>query len=283
VPELPEVECVRRSLVRHLVGNRIVDARLLRADFAEALAGSGESRPAKRADLLFGAVITKVRRHGKQLALVADSGRVLCVHLGMSGQFLSDSGPLKHTHVHARWTIETRDGRSVFLAFRDPRRFGGLWAFDSFSDLHDLRWSSLGPDALTITARALGAALKSFRGPVKAALLDQSRLAGVGNIYADESLHLADVHPLQPAHLLVSENHRELAGAIRAILRRAVASGGSTLRDYVDADGSPGSYQNAHAVYGRANHPCLRCGTTLMRLSVAQRTTVYCPSCQTIR
>jgi formamidopyrimidine-DNA glycosylase len=165
------------------------------------------------------------------------------------------------------------------LLFRDPRRFGGLWLFP---DHHaaDAWLDQLGPDALTITARQLRAAVASARRPVKAALLDQTLLAGVGNIYADEALYRAGVRPDRLGALLEPAEVASLAAAIRAVLRGAISRRGSTLRDYRDPDGQPGQSQNAHLVYGRAGSPCLRCKRPLTSTRVAQRATVLCASCQ---
>jgi len=279
VPELPEVEHLRRTLAPFLEGARVVDARLRRRDVLTPC-----NRRSTTKDLLIGDEIVRLDRLGKQLAAVGASGRVLCIHLGMSGQLRVDppgDGADARSHVHCEWMLHTPHGPKR-LTFRDPRRFGGLWAFESVESLHRLRWRDLGPDALTMRASALGAALGGSRRPVKAALLDQATMAGVGNIYADESLHLAGIHPLTLAAHLDRQRVAALAAAIRRVLNAAIRRGGSTLRDYVDAGGTRGAYHERHQVYGRAGLPCRRCGTTLQSLRVAQRTTVHCPSCQPI-
>jgi formamidopyrimidine-DNA glycosylase len=278
VPELPEIEHLRRTLGPLLVGRHVRAARLLRRDVAHA-----ERRVSAR-DLLAGGVVRDLWRHGKQLAIAGDSGRVVCVHLGMSGQ-LRHLPPRSRipdpTHVHCVWSLCEPDGAPAGrLLFRDPRRFGGIWVFPSRPALAAARWDRLGPDALAIDAGELGRRLGRTGRAVKAVLLDQAVVAGIGNIYADEALFEAGIHPLTPARRIPDAGIGRLAAAIRATLEPAIAAGGSTLRDYVDARGREGAFVRAHRVYGRAGEPCLRCGRSLERADVAQRTTVWCPACQ---
>jgi len=197
----------------------------------------------------------------------------------MTGAFLIQ--PKLGDHVHASWLLD--DGTS--LVFRDPRRFGGLWFFDDAAERNERLWSRLGEDALTVTAAALARALSGRRTPIKSALLDQHTLAGVGNIYADEALFLSGIHPTTPASELGNGGPREgeskaLAAAIRRLLRAAIERGGASIRSYVDANGRSGRSQLTHRVYGRGGEPCLRCGERLEFSTIAQRTTVWCPSCQ---
>jgi formamidopyrimidine-DNA glycosylase len=225
--------------------------------------------------LLQGATITALRRHGKQLAIVADSGRVLVVQLGMSGGLtVHDSPAPRPKHTHAHWTLA-----STHLFFTDPRRFGGLTTYPSLDHLHLHRWSRLGPDALTISASDLAPRLTTTR-PIKAALLDQGVLAGVGNIYVDESLFEAGIAPTTIARTIGVGRLSTLTAALRLVLGRAVAAGGSTLRNYVDASGQPGRAQGGHAVYGRGGQECVRCRRPLRTEAIAQRTTVWCEFCQ---
>lgn len=297
MPELPEVESTRRTLEPLLLGRRVLSATLTRRDIltlpGDPPGGRSRSRPtpAQPEDLLAGQTIASLRRHGKQMAIVANSGRALVVHLGMSGNLFTEApGPSSPgpspapptptpapAHRHAHWLLD--DGQT--LAFTDPRRFGGLWALPDPGAL-EARWALLGPDALTITTPQLRIALGSSRRPLKAALLDQNAVAGIGNIYADESLHHAGLCPTRPAHSLTAPELNRLASALRTLLRRAVQLGGSTLRDggYRNGDGEPGSYQSAHAVYARAGQPCPRCGLALWSDRVAGRTTVWCRTCQ---
>jgi formamidopyrimidine-DNA glycosylase len=169
------------------------------------------------------------------------------------------------------------------MTFADPRRFGGLAGLDSPHALED-RWATLGPDALTTPLDDLAEALITELGranrAVKAALLDQRIIAGVGNIYADEALFAARIHPRKLARRLSPDRVRLLAAHIREILTRAVDAGGSTLRDYVNADGNRGQAQTLHQVYGRAGQPCPACGLSLQTGQIGQRTTVWCRACQ---
>lgn len=269
MPELPEVELVRRSLEARLVGRAVRRATLIRADMVS-------DGPTSKRAMLEGAVVAAVQRHGKQLAIVASDGRVLSAHLGMTGAFLvlpAGSPADALTHVHATWRLD--DGGVV--VYRDPRRFGWLRPLADLERLGEL-WASLGPDALTLTATQLSGGLRGTRRTIKAALLDQRVVAGVGNIYADELLHAAGVSPAKigcgPSEV------KRIAAETRKTLLRAIRAGGSTIRDFVSADGGIGSYQRQHAVYGRGGAPCRRCGSVLLQTTIAQRATVWCPSCQ---
>ncbi|MEI7658608.1 MAG: bifunctional DNA-formamidopyrimidine glycosylase/DNA-(apurinic or apyrimidinic site) lyase [Phycisphaerae bacterium] len=276
MPELPEVESLRRSLEPRLVGRLVRRAQLLRADICSPTPRSARDRAHR---LLQNATIASIERRGKQLALVAADGRALIIQLGMSGQVLLLPDPADiaiHTHVHALWTIDRGDT----MLFRDPRRFGGLRPLPTRLDLDAVAWNNLGPDALAIQGHQLHQAAASSARSIKSVLLDQSVLAGVGNIYADESLFLARLHPLTPARDLTPRHWDTLAARIRDVLQAAIAQGGSTLRDYVDALGRAGAATNSHRVYGRRDLPCLACGTPLVHTLVSQRSTVSCPRCQ---
>ncbi len=279
MPELPEVERVRRSLEPHLVGSFIEGVWVFRQDIIEP--GPGGARTAY--DLLNGSRVAEIRRHGKQLAIVAEDRRAVCVHLGMTGQLFVQPGRSAingQEHRHAAWGLEPAGAR---LIFRDPRRFGGLWTFRNVRALEE-RWQALGPDALAITGvqlhQCLHSAARPSRRTIKAALLDQGLLAGVGNIYADEALFAAHIHPRRPAGKLTAAECERLADELRAVFARALQAGGSTLRDFVDGDGQPGRYGLQHAVYGRGGELCPNCRATLKSITLAQRTTVFCVTCQ---
>jgi formamidopyrimidine-DNA glycosylase len=292
VPELPEVETIRQGLLPRVVGACVIDARLLRRDILVAPGDphGGFSRQRRRhtpvaitpTDLLTGMTISDVARKGKQLAIIGKGGgaeHALGVQLGMTGHLeLFGAPPQDAKHVHATWTLDN----GLTLAFEDARRFGSLRVFRSLEALQE-HWQALGPDALTITPAKLRAATLNTHRHVKATLLDQSAIAGVGNIYADEALHLARIHPKAPTWKLTAIDSRRLAHAIGRVLRAAVRARGSTVRDYAAADGQPGSYQARHAVYGRGGEPCRTCGHRLSTALVAQRTTVWCPNCQLLR
>lgn len=280
MPELPEVERVRLMLRNPLDRARVTRVRIRRRDVALR---PGPARPATHRDLLQGASILALHRHGKQLAIKAADGRTICVQLGMSGGlFLLDdpSALATLTHAHVVWNLGPPGASGRTLVFRDPRRFGGITCYPTMEALRRERWSALGPDALSIEPSALADALRGARRPVKSALLDQSVLAGVGNIYADESLFMARISPTRTARTLSGAEIDRLAESIRRVLADAICAGGSSIRDYKDAAGEEGSFQKRHQVYGRAGRACTVCGSRLRTLVVAQRTTVMCPLCQ---
>ena len=299
MPELPEVECVRLSLERLVVGRRVAAVRVSRPGVITGPKGDEA--------LLVGSKVSRVIRHGKQLAVVGErcdsggghsEGRCVCVHLGMSGQLcvvggqqrpattkrrtssVSGSSPDQSlpAHTHVLWQLEGGLG----LRFTDPRRFGGLWTFDDEAELVAKRWFKLGPDARLIGPRALTLALHKTRRTLKAALLDQHLIAGLGNIYVDELLFNTKLHPLMPACELDTAHVPGLVRRMRTLLTGAIERGGSSLRDYVDGDGQQGSQQTRHRVYGRAGLVCKRrsCDGVIQSEQVAGRTTAWCPRCQ---
>ncbi len=276
MPELPEVETVRRGFERALLGSRVTRVDIRRRDVVRTPA-----RPTPR-DLFLHAVIAGTIRHGKQLAILAGDGRAMIVHLGMSGRLRAgarlDDGGSPHTHLV--WHAASRHAGRRVAWFNDPRRFGGVWCFESLDHARRARWNDLGPDALTIDGPALARGLASSARAIKACLLDQGVLAGVGNIYADEALFEARLSPVAPATSLGAGEVTRLASAIRSVLARAIDSGGSTLRDYIGADGRPGGFAVAHRVYGRAGQACVACHGRLVTATIAGRTTTWCPSCQ---
>ncbi len=284
MPELPEIAHLRRSLEPVLPGAVVRRVQLLRPDIVRA-SESRTRRPSSRvssACLLAGRRIRALARHGKELAIVADDGWTVCVHLGMSGQlvYCPQRGRLARTdHVHCVWRLESGMQRGR-LVFRDPRRFGGIWTYPSRETLQAARWSALGPDALSIDARTLRRRLDATGRVIKAALLDQRVVAGIGNIYADEILFEARIHPLSVSRAIPGPECRRLASAARTVLRRAIEGGGSTIRDYVDGRGESGSFARRHRVYDRKGQSCLRCGGRLEARTIGQRTTVFCGCCQ---
>jgi formamidopyrimidine-DNA glycosylase len=286
MPELPEVEHLKRTLEPTLIGAVVMDVAVHRRDVIRRTGGG--RRSGIKSTLLNQHRIDRLERHGKQLAIVSDSGGAICIHLGMSGQcWLRDPASTCNenhnghpmSHIHCRWRINTGRGEQELL-FRDPRRFGGIWTYPSFEAVLKERWALLGPDALSVTAAKLRMRLCRTRRPVKAALLDQRLIAGVGNIYADEALFVARIHPMNAADTLTDDQFTRLAHAIRSTLRQAIKNGGSTLRDYRDGAGRKGSHQTYHSVYGRAAEPCIRCDGRLISQLIGQRTTVFCPQCQ---
>jgi formamidopyrimidine-DNA glycosylase len=298
MPELPEVETVRRRLADAVVGQRVTAVTVRRRSVVVG--------PITPAALLVGKTIAAVERRGKEMAILGQTGRVsgadrpcVCVHLGMTGSLryhsalsepvrvgpVSGTGPTRagslqthDRHCHVRWTLS--DGGVI--VFRDPRRFGGLWTVGTAADRDRQRWSRLGPDALTIRPGELRRRIGTTTRGLKAVLLDQTILAGMGNIYVDELLFTCGLHPRTPAAALDANTIRTLVTQMRALLALAIAANGSSVRDYTAAEGEEGEYQARHRVYGRGGQPCTRrrCQTTLHQATIAGRTTVFCPQCQ---
>ena len=272
MPELPEVESVRRQLEPALVGRSfervsIDDPRLVRP-----------YEPAEVAAELEGEHVAAVERRGKYLVVRFESGRVLLIHLRMTGSLLlvRDGGP---PDPYRRAVIRLDNGSDV--AYRDVRRFG-TWLLLEPGEAEPYLAARVGDEPLDalFTAARLGERLAGRRTSLKAALLDQRTLAGMGNIYVDEALWRARLNPLRPASGLDRNELRRLHRGIRAALEHGLARQGSTLRDYRLPDGSGGSMQNEFRVYGRRDEPCDRCGTLIARTQVAGRTTWFCPTCQ---
>ena len=289
MPELPEVETLRRTLERALCGKTVLTATVHRRDMIVAegdphggWSRSTHDRPPTRLTapmMLAGARIKSLARLGKRMAIIAADGRTLEVYLGMTGQMLIAAPRARlaqRDHVHARWKLDSGER----MVFRDPRRFGGLWVYPDEEALQARSWSSVGPDALTIGTRQLRERAHRAARRVKAVLLDQSVIAGVGNIYADESLFRARISPDRMAEDLDREDWAQLARAIRNILAGAIKARGTTLRDYRDARGQRGTGQSILRVYGRAGLPCICCGQTLQGGTIAQRSTSWCSRCQ---
>jgi len=269
VPELPEVESVRRAIAPALEGRRldrveISDVRLTRPE-----------DPLEVAAELTGERVDRVDRRGKYLIVRLASGRALLIHLRMTGSLLRD--PSGHTHVRAVLSLD--DGSEV--GYRDVRRFG-TWLLLEPGELEPYLDERLGEEPLlaAFTAKGLGERLEGRRAPVKAALLDQRTLAGLGNIYVDEALWHARLNPLRTAGSLDRNELRRLHTAIRKALELGIARQGSTLSDYRLPDGSSGGMQKEFRAYGRTGEPCDRCGTPFEKIRVAGRGTWFCPRCQ---
>ncbi|MDT8340215.1 MAG: bifunctional DNA-formamidopyrimidine glycosylase/DNA-(apurinic or apyrimidinic site) lyase [Longimicrobiales bacterium] len=274
MPELPEAETLVRGLHPLLAGHRITRVRVHHADVLHVA-------PHRFRRQLAGRRITGVGRRGKKVVLSLDGGEArLVVSLGMTGRLVprgfADTDPSRPTHPAVTLTLD--EGRG--LVFHDPRRFGSLELLTAGE------WASrsrtMGPEPL---ARgwgwaALHAALSGSRTPVRNWLLDQRRVAGVGNIYASEACFRAGIHPARPAREVAPGEARRLHRVLRAVLREAIANRGTTLRDYRDAGGEPGENRALLRVYGRAGLPCPRCGSPIERLVLTNRSAFYCPRCQ---
>lgn len=275
MPELPEVETTRRCLGPVLEGRVLCRVEVRRPRMARR-----NARPTDVADRLLGARVEEVGRVGKFLLGSTDRDITLVLHLGMSGRIaLGRPGDPEAPHTNV--VFGTDRGDEVRLV--DPRTFGFVAAWTD-EELAASSISSLGPDALDRAPdpSELEARLRGRTAPVKALLLDQRVLAGVGNIYADESLHRARIHPARPGGTLAPEEVSRLAEAVPAVLADGLAHGGSTLADlaYLLPDGRAGDYVRRLSVYGRAGEPCRRCGSPVERTVIAQRSSHFCPTCQ---
>src|SRR5262249_14197719 len=278
MPELPEVETVARGLQRIVTGRRIVSVTLGKTDFIDDPDALERHLP--------GTLIEKVERFGKFMLMRLSkhqneqenrdaSGGSLLVHLGMTGHLSAHAAtePFpKHTHV--RFLLD--DGRE--LRYTDARRFGRM-AYLVADRLPD-ELGRFGADPLEITEHEFAALLKSRNSRIKALLLDQSALRGIGNIYADESLWGARIHPMRIAAKLSAKEARTLRAALQKVLREAIALRGSSISDFLDADGQPGEYQRRHRAYGREGKSCYRCRTAIRRVIVSGRSSYFCPKCQ---
>jgi formamidopyrimidine-DNA glycosylase len=277
MPELPEVETVRRGLQKQLPGRTVLSAQVLRPDSV------GHPSPAAFSKQVVGHRIISVERRGKYLLIHLDRGAGLSVHLRMSGRLIvmpeKKSKPGSHVRI-----ILTMDGGTQ-LWFEDMRVFGRMWYVPPGKAFEDVvgGLADLGIEPLNgeLDGKFLKAAFANRKQPIKSALLDQTVIAGIGNIYADESLHLSLIKPNKPARSLTAKQYETLAANIRQVLSQAIKLGGSSVRNYVDADGVNGNYQRTAYVYGREGEPCLTCKkTAITRIKLAGRSSHFCPHCQ---
>jgi len=281
MPELPEVETVARGLRRTIVGRRILSVRLGKTDFIDD--------PAALALHLPGRQIEAVERYGKfmllRLSSVTSRGSAvpngeagpaaLLVHLGMTGQIAPNPAAQPcEKHTHARFLLD--DDRE--LRYTDARRFGRLAYLSAGPLAEELR--SFGADPLEVSLEEFVRQAGTRRARIKALLLDQGFLRGVGNIYADESLWRAKIHPARLGAALKKEQLKKLHGVLREILEKAILLRGSSISDFLDAEGQPGEYQRHHRAYGREGQRCYRCAALIRRAIVAGRSSYFCPKCQ---
>lgn len=290
MPELPEVEVTRRRLEPYLVGRSILQVRTTKPSYFFL------TPPGRLAQRLKGATATKLERTGKYLLLHLSTEDRLLLHLGMTGQLFTSLAhsprllrktavaalpperqttfkPDPHTHLQ----LEFEDG-APNVYFRDVRKFGKVKLLANGQ--RDARLDKLGVDALSVSGPHLYQKSRTRSVPIKSLLLDQSVLAGVGNIYADESLHAARVSPSRPSKRLTKTQCMAIASEVRRVLMRSIETGGSSISDYVAPDGSDGGFQDERQVYARNGAPCYRCQTPIVRLTIGQRSSHYCPSCQ---
>lgn len=283
MPELPEVETIRIGLQKHLVGHTIEDVTL---NLAKQITGDPTD--------IIGAQIVEVKRFGKGLVVDLNNGFSITIHVKMTGQMLyrrvsgvSDvsgvsgvkvdllSLPDKYTHV-----VFVLDNDAV-LFYRDVRQFG--WIKIVRSDLVGSQqyFKSLGPEPLKdLTPEMFSDILKKVRTPIKQVLMDQRKIAGIGNIYANDSLYLAGIHPKRPANALTAKEQSKLFDAIETVLRKGIEVGGASEWSYVDALGQAGKYQDFFKVYRKTGKPCPECGTPIEAIKMGGRGTFYCPVCQ---
>ena len=277
VPELPEVETVSQGLQKRALGRRILAVEVRHPG---VIVGSPEQFAAE----IEGRAIVSVQRKGKALALELSAEnqppRYLLVRLGMTGQFTVSARqtPLEpHTHVLClRRTPAPR--RAEELRFRDVRRFGRMRSCTR--EELEAAFGRLGPDAQQMTEEQFLSAMRARRGAIKSWLMNQQLLAGLGNIYADESLFVARIHPLAQPGRVSARKARRLFRAVRKVLDHAVKLQGTSFRDYVDIEGRPGNYEQRLRVYQRTGKPCRRCGRPIRRIVIAGRSSHFCPSCQ---
>ena len=272
MPELPEVETVVRQLEPEVEGHRIEELEVLDARWSRPVP------PGKLGKAVSGATIERLGRRGKYILMGLDGARTLVMHLRMTGNLILREGDevldpsegrrlyesersTEERHLRARFVLD--DGRELW--FTDPRRFAKL---------------GVEPFAPEFTAAALGEMAAGRTAPLKSFLLDQSKVAGVGNIYADEALFRAELHPLSPAGSMKAEHLEALRDAVVAALEAGIEAGGSSIDDYRDARGEKGSMQDEFLVHTREGEDCLRCGGTIVRIVVGGRSTYFCPSCQ---
>lgn len=290
MPELPEVEVTRRRIAKLLVGREIAAVRTTEPSYFFL------TSPKRLQRALPHRTVKKLDRHGKYLLARLDDGATLLLHLGMTGQLFgegassvrllrvldrrsrassSPSGfePDRHTHLQ----LEFADG-GPRVFFRDARKFGKVLLVPAGSS--DARLDKLGIDALKATGSLLLQAARARSIPIKSLLLDQGVIAGIGNIYADEALFLARVHPERPARRVTAKECDAIVAAAQQVMLRSIETGGSSISDYVTPDGSDGGYQKERRVYGREGEPCPRCRKPIQRIVIGQRSSHFCARCQ---
>ncbi|MEZ5985528.1 MAG: bifunctional DNA-formamidopyrimidine glycosylase/DNA-(apurinic or apyrimidinic site) lyase [Hyphomonas sp.] len=280
MPELPEVETVRRGLAPVMEGCTIVSLTQNRADLRFPF-------PERFAERVSGHKVVRLGRRAKFLTAELSSGEVLVMHLGMTGRFTVSgqrTGSYKYdtgtdpAHDHVVIVLDSHD----IVTYNDPRRFGfmELWPAEQFQAYP--RLTAMGPEPLSnhFSAAYLDTALKGKKAPIKAALLDQSVIAGLGNIYVCEALWRARISPKRLSQSIPGQRAARLAPAINDVIAEAIEAGGSSISDFASASGELGYFQHRFAVYDREGEDCRACGTTIKRLVQSGRSTFYCPSCQ---
>ena len=275
MPELPEVETVRRGLAQAIVGRRINQVVIRRTDLRRPL-------PENFADALMGRTITQLGRRAKYLLIHLDDGTVVLAHLGMSGRMVIEQGTEVEVPARKHEHIAFAVGNGTVIRFSDPRRFGLMdLSTEEGLSTHTLL-ASIGPEPLgdDFNGPALAVRLKGRKTPIKSALLDQRIVAGLGNIYVCEGLFMAGISPRRSAHTVGARRADRLVAETKQVLRDAIKAGGSTLRDHVTASGEMGYFQHNFKVYGREAEACPTCSNPVKRIVQAGRSTFFCASCQ---
>ena len=270
MPELPEVETVARDLRKLLVGRSLAGVRRGRKALRQPWSRAWEKK-------LAGRRVDSVRRRGKWLLIGLDNGEILLGHLGMTGRLtVTARGKSADRHTHVVFLLDDANE----LRFSDPRRFGSVAYFADRPSCDAFLAERVGPEPWDIDRREFRSRLARSRRAVKAILLDQTVVAGVGNIYADEACFAARIDPRRAGNALRPVESDRLLRSMRTVLTRAIESRGSSIRDYVDGSGERGGFQNEFNVYGRGGEPCVVCGRPIECVRLAGRSTHYCPRCQ---
>ena len=273
MPELPEVEVLRRSLEPLLVGDVLERAEILAPALREPLDRRRLMRQTR------GQRVARLRRRAKYLLIDLDNAWSLVIHLGMSGRLtIAPPGTEREPHEHAAFHLAS-GGR---LRLRDPRRFGQLLCLRTKDIEGDRHFAHLGVEPLSdaFSGEHLAASARGRRGPIKTFIMDAKVVVGVGNIYAAEALYKAGIHPNRSVARIARARWDRLAETIREVLGGAITEGGTTLNDFTDGEGNSGYFQVSLEVYGREGEPCRRCGAAVKRSVHANRSTFYCPGCQ---
>lgn len=292
MPELPEVETIVRDLRPNVMG-RIITGLILRV---KALNHLLQTDPERFYQGMMNTVVVTVLRKGKYIIFPLSNNNVLVIHLGMTGRLLLQESPDvdfadqltgdkyvdKHTHMLIEFTDPSGELEDLELHFNDVRLFGNIWLMEDVQDIEELDvpgLRDLGPDALGISLKKFEQIMRSKR-TIKAVLLDQSKVAGVGNIYADEACFAAGVHPATRGFSLTEEQLSKLWFSVKSVLKQGIKYKGSSTSDYTKTDGSKGSFQDYHRVYGKTGQKCVNCKAVIERIKVVGRSTHFCPSCQ---
>jgi formamidopyrimidine-DNA glycosylase len=271
MPELPEVETIVRGLQKAVVGKKIKDVNLIFPGIVKQDSKNFKQNVVKTK-------IIGVRRRGKFILFDLSNGKTILAHLGMTGSFLFEksSGPLKkHDHLVIKFYQTQKQ-----LRYRDTRKFGKIKSFATCKEENISALKKLGPESLNISSSDLVNLFKKRKGRIKSVLLNQQIIAGLGNIYADESLFEAKIHSERKADKLSPKKLRRLHKAIQKILKKAIRAGGSSIENYYNINGEIGSFQLQHKIYGREGLPCKRCKTKIKRTKISQRSSYFCPRCQ---